>query len=248
LKFLAASLVTAALVAPDATAQPRPAPVRMPSAPAMSAARGMFRTPAGFGFGNPMMMMAPYAGGYRMSSYGGMSTMPPYSGGAYPMPDYGFGGPETGYDSSQVSGMAEGAGEARLYSRSLEELGQRKSVSDLLTAAGVPNDQGRLRWPGGLLALPAPEAAELREQIDALLGEKAQHAQAGSGNDRLDLELTRKVDALRKLLSRDKEERFSLPYGSYEQSEQFLAKLKRAESLLRGTAEYPGEQMKKEKK
>jgi hypothetical protein len=54
---------------------------------------------------------------------------------------------------------------------------------------------------------------------------------------RLGEELTRSVDALRKLLLRDKEERFSLPLGAYEQSEEFLAKLKRAEGSLRAGLE-----------
>jgi hypothetical protein len=261
LKVLGAGLVTATLALPLAAAPPpqfRPAPVRMPvNTPAQSAALNLMRyenltlgrvnpavlnpavfgmrrfaVPARFGYGS--MMMAPYSGGYMMSGYGG--------GYPYPMPAYGYGAPQSGGGSpSQAAGFPEDMQERQLYARSLEELRQAKSASAALTAAGVPNDQGRLRWPGGLLALPGTEASELRQQIDALFDEEAQQAQSGPANGQLNQELAGKVKALRQLLRRDKEERFSLPYGSYEQSEQFLAKLARAGSLLKGGGESPRE-------
>jgi hypothetical protein len=242
LKVLGAGLVTATLALPLAAAPPpqfRPAPVRMPvNTPAQSAVLnpavfGMreMAVPARFGYGS---MMAPYAGGYMMSGYGG----------GYPMmmPAYGYGAPQSGGGSpSQAAGFPEDMQERQLYARSLEGLRQAKSTSAALTAAGVPNDQGRLRWPGGLLALPGTKASELRQQIDALFDEEAQQAQGGPANAQLNQELGGKVKALRHLLQRDKEERFSLPYGSYEQSEQFLSKLARAGSLLKGGVESPRE-------
>jgi hypothetical protein len=89
----------------------------------------------------------------------------------------------------------------------------------------------------GLRALGTPEAQRLREQIDALLEEEAGQAASGPANARLGQELGRAVSDLRKLLLRDREERFSLPLRAYEDSEDFLAKLEDAGKVLRGGLE-----------
>jgi plastocyanin len=110
----------------------------------------------------------------------------------------------------------------------------------VLTASGVPNDGGRLRWPGGLAAVGGPAGEELRSQIDALLQEGAPQAQAGPANPHLAKELGRSVDALRDLLRRDREERFSLTQASYEDAERFLGKLDHAKKLLAAGLGSPG--------
>jgi hypothetical protein len=115
-----------------------------------------------------------------------------------------------------------------------------KSLSRVLTAAGVPNDGGRLQWPVGLRVVGGPAGDELRQQIDALLQYGAEQTHAGPVSPHLTQELARSVGALRKLLRRDREERFSLALTSYEDAERFLAKLDHARKLLEADPETPG--------
>jgi plastocyanin len=113
-------------------------------------------------------------------------------------------------------------------------------VGRVLTASGVPNDGGRLQWPGGLAAVGGPAAEELRREIDALFQEGAEQARTGPANKHLAQELGRATDALREFLRRDREERFSLTQASYEDAERFLGKLDRARKLLAAGLEPPG--------
>lgn len=159
--------------------------------------------------------MGSYGGGMSGSSYGAQADL------------YGAGYPEYGGDS--------GAGS--------ETPSQRKSVSRVLTAAGVPNNGGRLQWPLGLRVVGGTASDELRQQIDALFQYGAEQTQTGLVSPHLTRELARSVDALRKLLLCDREERFSLALTTYEDAERFLAKLDRARKLLEADPEPPGEKV-----
>jgi plastocyanin len=106
------------------------------------------------------------------------------------------------------------------------------ALDRLLTASGVPNDGSQLQWPRGLRVVGGPAAEELRRQIDALLQEAAAQAHTGPVNPHLTKELGRSVDALRKVLRRDRQERFSLPLTTYEDAEHFLARLDHVRELL----------------
>jgi hypothetical protein len=113
------------------------------------------------------------------------------------------------------------------------------SLNQVLTAAGVPNNGGRLLWPIGLRVVGGPVGGELRDQIDALFQYGAWQTMTGPVSPHLTQELARSVDALRRLLRRDREERFSLALTSYEDAERFLAKLDHARKLLEADPQPP---------
>jgi hypothetical protein len=117
---------------------------------------------------------------------------------------------------------------------------EEKSLSRVLTAAGVPNDGGRLRWPVALRVVGGPAGDELRQQIDALLQYGAEQTHAGPVSPHLVQELSHSVDALRQLLRRDRAERFSLALTSYDDGERFLARLDHARKLLEADPEPSG--------
>jgi hypothetical protein len=108
-----------------------------------------------------------------------------------------------------------------------------KSTSSLLTASGVPNDKGQLRWPIGLAILAAPGADELCEQIDGLFAEAARQAVGGPINAVLAEEMRQAVTHLRRLLLKEKAERFGMPLAVYHESERFLDRLDRAAQRFR---------------
>jgi plastocyanin len=259
-RILAAVVLTAGLsvllvaaappMRPAAPPQPRPVVPQMPPPQPAAAAHqaGMLSMPAGFGaffdrdlghhrFGrtyampsNPGMSMYPMSSSYSPMSYGQMSSS--YGAGM----GYGSGG--SGYGGGMAAGaQGEGYGAAAAESQEPMEEG---SVSRLLTASGVPNEGGRLVWPVGLRILPAPDVENLRTKIETLFQEAAGHAAAGPVNPNLDAELSRDIRALRKMLLRDREQRFSLTFEAYEQSERFLTKLEHVEELLRAGLEPPG--------
>jgi hypothetical protein len=101
----------------------------------------------------------------------------------------------------------------------------------MLTAIGVPNSNGQLRWPLALRSMA--ETDYLREQLDALFFEAAEEALDGLVNQRLLHEIDRAVDKLRTLVKRDREERFRFSETAYEDAERFLDYLKDATRMLR---------------
>jgi plastocyanin len=115
-------------------------------------------------------------------------------------------------------------------------------LSSLLTASGVPNDNGRLRWPLGLRILAAPETDDLREQIDVLFQEAARQAASGPVNSGLIQEMSDAVKKFRKLLLKDKAERFRMPLAVYSESERFLDQLEHANQVLKAGLEKPAEE------
>jgi hypothetical protein len=187
-------------------------------------------------FRSPFSGMMAYPGMSSMSSYGagsmGYSSGMGGYGGAMSAPSngaqggqYGAGSPENGPDSgARAEATAKG-----------------KSLSLVLTAAGVPNDGGRPQWPLGLRVVGGPAGDDLRQQIDALLQYGAEQTQAGPVSPHLVQELARSVGALRKLILRDREERFGLALTTYEDAERFLAKLDHARKLLEASPEPPRE-------
>jgi hypothetical protein len=104
----------------------------------------------------------------------------------------------------------------------------------VLTAVGVPNDFGQPRWPIGLQILATKGADELREQLEALFQVAAVQSTNGPVNPELAQEMGRAVRKFRRMLLKDKTERFGMPRPVYEEAERFLTKLERAEKILRG--------------
>jgi plastocyanin len=190
-------------------------PQANPNAAAPAPFNRLGRSPVGM-MGFPGMSQAPPSSAGPMGSWSGMGG---YAGGMPGPASQGYGG-ETGANAQTASEV--------------------KSLSQVLAASGVPNDGGRLQWPAGLRAVGGPEGEELRRQIDALFQQEAEQTQTGPVNRHLVKELARSVDALRKLLLRDREERFSLALTTYEDAERFLAKLDRARKTLEAGLEPPG--------
>jgi hypothetical protein len=232
---VAASALAAQFAAAQGMARPaRPAgpamggmsrPLTNPNA-AMMGSPGVFRSlPFGmmaypgmsaassYGAGSRGYMsgMGGYAGGMSGTSYGAQ-------GGQYGAGSYGYGGNTV--TSSGTSSRAD-------------------SLGRVLTAAGVPNDGGQLRWPVGLRVVGGPKSDELRQQIEALFQYAAQQTQAGPVSPHLVQELSRSVAALRTVLLRDRDERFSLALTTYEDAERFLTKLDHARKLFETDSEPP---------
>jgi len=162
----------------------------------------------------------PYVGAYGpyYPYYGGYGGYPSYYGGYGPSgPDYI--GPDYVWGSTPPAKPVLTA--------------EEKDVRALLTAGGVPTDEGRPVWPLALRVVPGPEAEALRGQIDALLQTAATQAARGRPNPDVVQELTQATDQLRKLLVRHREERGGLAQTSYEDAERFLDKLGGARTLLR---------------
>jgi hypothetical protein len=120
---------------------------------------------------------------------------------------------------------------------------EETAVSKVLTASGVPNDQGRLRWPLGLRILGGPESGnqvdELRAQLGTQFQEAAEQAANGPADAKLLEEITRTVKRLRDLLTRDQKERGRLPEAVYDEAERFLNQLADAEAALRAGLKRP---------
>jgi hypothetical protein len=237
--LLALAAVAVSALAPGLAAAQRMA---RPAAPATgSMARPLINSNSAFmgpfnGFRSPSFGMMAYPGMSAASSYGAGSRgnssamgsngggMSPYSYGAQTDP-YDAGSPGYGADSRAGS-------EAR---------SEGKSLSLVLTAAGVPNSGGRLQWPLGLRVVGGPAGGELRQQIDALFRYGAEQTQTGPVSPHLTRELAASVRAMRTLLLRDREERFSLAHTTYEDAERFLAQLDHARKLLEVDSEPPVE-------
>ena len=107
---------------------------------------------------------------------------------------------------------------------------QPLNVASILTAAGVPNDQGRIRWPLAVKALPpGPQTLELRRQLEAHLQVLATELLAGRSDPRLVRAANEIVDTLQaRLVDRG----YLLASGTYDDGVQFLKKLHKALALF----------------
>ncbi|MCI0458604.1 MAG: cupredoxin domain-containing protein [Gemmataceae bacterium] len=113
-------------------------------------------------------------------------------------------------------------------------------MSRFLAASGVPNDRGRVRWPLGLRILAGRETDPLREQLDLMLQAAAEQAANGPASPNLLQQTSEAVDRFRRLLLRDKQDRFKMPLAVYEESEQFLDQLAKAVKVLEVGLGTPG--------
>jgi plastocyanin len=122
---------------------------------------------------------------------------------------------------------------------------EERSLPRLLTAVGVPTEDGHLRWPPLLYAMasPATEEHELREQIDALFAEVVSDATHGSVRSALLDELGDVVENFRKLVFRDRPERVAFSQAEWKESERFLDKLDHARKVLQRAEAAEGERL-----
>ena len=226
------ALLTLVTVPALTLAQPTPRPPTnmgpAPNTPAMMP--GMPASPRTPG----TQPMTPFAAPMGMTG----SVMPQMG---YGMSGAGTYGNASGYANGYDSGTGAVAGSPG-YTVESQPSPEEKRMSRLLTASGVPNDKGRLRWPVGLRVLAAPGADELRDQLDAIFQEAAYQAANGPVNAALAFEARQAVAKFRRLLLKDKTERFGLAQGVYDEAERFLAKLERSEQVMRAGLNAPGQE------
>jgi plastocyanin len=187
-------------------------------------AAGQMPGPGQAGRPYPSAAGMPYAGSMSPGAYGG--SYGSRQGNGYGS-DYGYGAMGAGVASASYTMQPPPSPEERRMSR-------------LLTASGVPNDDGRPRWPLGLRILAGPVTGELRDQIDALFQLAADQAAGGPVNAALARETGQAVKQLRGVLLRDKAERFGMPLAVYEDAERFLNRLDRAGHVLAAGLEAAG--------
>jgi hypothetical protein len=154
----------------------------------------------------------------------------------------GYGSYGTAPYDTQAYGAAGGSIDSQVYTPDVQPSPGEKCMSSLLTASGVPNNKGQLRWPIGLAILAAPGVDELCEQIESLFAEAARQAAGGPVNAALGEEMRQAVKQLRRLLLKEKTERFGMPLAVYQESERFLDKLDRAEQRLQAGIGTPARQ------
>ncbi len=115
------------------------------------------------------------------------------------------------------------------------------TVASLLSAAGVPNDNGRLRWPFGLRLAGAPEITQLRDQIEGLFRYAAFQAALGPVSPNLEDELARALKELHTVLRQDHDQGKGMTYVQYDEAVIFLNELDSARRVLAaGFGRYPG--------
>jgi plastocyanin len=193
-----------------------------------SSRMGMFPPQMAGGFGYPMSMGAGYGMSYR-----GMMGYSPYGMGQYGGQGY-YGQGSYGQGSY---GQDFGGGYGQVYSQPSHQAESKSSAEDrslgrVLTASGVPNDDGRIRWPMGLSILAGTRPDELREQIGALFYLAAAETATGAVNKNVTKQLTKRIEEFRRLLLKDRNERFLMSSRTYDEAERFLEKLSDAKEVL----------------
>jgi hypothetical protein len=188
---------------------------------AMNANMPGFSASSMSGRGNMAFNPGTYAnptGGYGSGSmmYGAGSSMPSYSSG------YGYG--SQGYGGSGAAGnLDQGIPTASMQTT--------LTPANILSAIGVPNEDGRITWPFELRVMGPTEVTGLRTQLEGLMRTVAMQAASGQVNPRALDAARRVVNRLDVLLLQDKE-RGGLGMTSFEDSDRFLHQLRDGLKLL----------------
>lgn len=230
--------VAIALTASDAQAAGMMGPrgSNMGMASAQQTRAGMMQSPFG-------AMMNPFGNVYgmtgQMNPYTGMSSASTGgSGSGYggSGSGYGGGGSQGGGSQGDLQGYggtpASATAAYQTYPADASSTPQVSDSSRLLTASGVPNDNGLVRWPIGLLALAGPQVDDSRDRVEALFQRAASQPSDSSGSAEMEQQIRKAVGNLRGSLLKDKNERFAMPLAVYEESERFLNRLDRAGRVL----------------
>jgi len=183
---------------------------------------------AGFAFGNGVGTFVnpslALGGAGFLSGAGASPFLTPFPGGGYGGLGYGGGGgggglpaPSPGYAALQ----------AQNYFNDVRAAEQPRRSDNLLSAFGIPNDEGKVEWPVGLRVIgPAGVTDPLRQRVDTLvstlLGQRLQYGQVDGA---LVQETTQSIDALKRHLA---ERSTDLSRTSYQDSRNFLDRLQEA--------------------
>jgi plastocyanin len=168
-------------------------------------------------------------------THGYTGGMQGYSGG---MHSYGAGMQGSTGGMSGSGGTAP-TGSAGYGTEELQSPSKAEDPSRLLKAIGLPTEDGHLRWPLPLrvMASPATEERQLREQIDALFEEVASEAARGEVKPFLLDEMHDAVKEFRALVFRDRPDRLVFSQAEWQDSDRFLHKLDHAQKLLKRSQE-----------
>ena len=187
------------------------------------------------GYGMPYMMggYSQGYGGYPSSGYSsqpsypsyGSSQMPPYSGDGssssyYSLPSYaGNAAASTGGASTSKQDKTTGKEDAS----PAKTLASRET-GKILTAVGVPNDDGQLSYPLGLKVLqPGTENVQLLDQIETLFQLMAMQQAGGQVNPNFAQEANVAIDRLQTLL---RGRQHNMMPNTYEEAQRYLEKLR----------------------
>ena len=191
------------------------------------------------GYGMPYMMggYSSGYGGYPSSGYSsqpssssyGNSQMSPYSGDAassyYSLPYYaGDAGASTGagYSKQDKADGKENASPAKTLAS--------RETGKILTAVGVPNDDGRLTYALGLQVLqPQTENLQLLDQIETLFQLLAMQQAADQVNPNLAQEARAAIDRLQTML---RGRQHNMMPKTYDEAQQYLEKLRHGLKVL----------------
>jgi len=170
---------------------------------------------AGYGGSGYNPYLASLYAGYGLGGYG--------MGGGY---GGGGGGGGGGYGGSSGSNGPAASAQAQNYINDALAAKPRES-NNVLTAYGIPNEEGRLQWPVGLRVLaPSATTDPLRQRIDSLVATLLeQKLQYGRVDASLVEETNRAIDSLRQQLAGHSTD---LSFTSYQDSRAFLARLQDA--------------------
>lgn len=223
------AFAASALLLSEAAAQ-KPGIVRLSPTPA-ELGRGRFFTPT-----PPLVMGTP---GPFFARFGFMPVRNPYP--IYPGSGYG-----AGYSSMGGYGSGSGYGSYGSdygYSRLLERVTRSADnpapgLDRILTASGVPAQNGQVSWPLGLRLL---RVDELLRQLEAQLQLAASQYGTGSVSPQLLAGIRENTETVRQALAADKAWRFSMPLATYRNAELFLSRLEQAPALLQGAAPSTGQ-------
>jgi len=163
----------------------------------------------------------PYYSPYN-SSYGGASYVPYASASTYGTAgSYGSGASPYSYGSTSPYGPVPGG------SAPVAPAGNapQPKGGQPLTAFGIPNDDGDIKWPLAFRLLPPGEGKELLQKTQAQLQISATQAVVGTANPNLLKEASRSVAQLHQWL---RDHRVNMTEAGFLEGEFFLQKLDKA--------------------
>jgi hypothetical protein len=188
-----------------------------------------------------------YSGGYS-PSYGSGGYSPSYGGGgSYPnygssYPNYGNnaqngllyygdtgtpgGGKGTSYGGDYSSNKNQNQPDTKTKTTPTQSSLTSPDTGKVLTALGVPNNDGQLAYPLGLQVLqPAAENTKLLDQIETLLQLAVSQEIKGQVNANVILEASAAVDRLQTML---KGRQSNMMANNYQEAQQYIDKLRHA--------------------
>jgi hypothetical protein len=175
-------------------------------APAMPGGTPAYNPSGSGGYG----MVNPYAG-----AYGGYGMANPYGG---------------GYGGYAAAANPYGQGGAAVARQSYQTpASSRADLSTVLTAYGIPNDRGKLRWPLAFRLMDPDESQEMRQPLEALLRLAAAASMRGAVAPEAIKAADKAAGRLRRWL---RDQQVGMAEGTYRDADRFLRHVEQALKAL----------------